>query len=306
MPLSMLQRIGEVEVRPIRMTLQLANRSIKYPHGVVEDLLVKVDKFWFPVDFVVMDMEEDSEVPLILGRPFMKTAKVIIDVDDGKLKVRVQDDEVNFNVFEAMKHSSDKACCFRVDVIDELCMEAQKTFSVATPLEKALMSAVSEINNEEEKEIQKCLEELDKAKEISPNSTSVQELNKEEKSQPQKLELKQLPSHLKYVFLEASGGKPVIISSSLSVEEEKKLVEVLKANEGATGWTLSDLKGISPSYCMHRILMEQDYRPVAQPQRCLNPTMKEVVRKEVIKLLEAGMIYPISDSAWVSPVQAVP
>nr|KYP72402.1 Retrovirus-related Pol polyprotein from transposon opus [Cajanus cajan] len=90
------------------------------------------------------------------------------------------------------------------------------------------------------------------------------------------------------------------------MEEEKKLVEVLKANEGAIGWTLSDLKGISPSYCMHRILMQQDYRPMAQPQRRLNPTMKEVVRKEVIKLLEAGMIYPISDSAWVSPVQVVP
>nr|KYP63753.1 hypothetical protein KK1_018335 [Cajanus cajan] len=230
MPLSMLQRIGQVEVRPTRMTLQLADRSIKYPHGIVEDLLVKVDKFWFPVDFVVMDMEEDSEVPLILGRPFMKTAKVIIDVDDGKLKVRVQDDEVNFDVFEAMKHPSDKAGCFRVDVnIDDLCMEAQWNFSVATPLEKALMSAVSEINDEEEKEIQKCLEELDKAKEVSPNSASVQELNKGEKSQPQKLELKQLPIHLQYVFLEANGGKPVIISSSLSLEEENKLVEVLKA-----------------------------------------------------------------------------
>ncbi|XP_020207892.1 uncharacterized protein LOC109792853 [Cajanus cajan] len=93
MPLSMLQRIGDVEVKPTKMTLQLADRSIKYPHGIVEDLLVKVDKFFFPVDFVVMDMEEDSEVPLILGRPFMKTAKVIIDVDDGKLKVRVHGDE---------------------------------------------------------------------------------------------------------------------------------------------------------------------------------------------------------------------
>ncbi|XP_020231904.1 uncharacterized protein LOC109812366 [Cajanus cajan] len=78
MPLYMLQRIGDVEVKPTRMTLQLTDRSIKYPHGIVEDLLVKVDKFFFPVDFVVMDMEEDFEVPLILGRPFMKTAKVII------------------------------------------------------------------------------------------------------------------------------------------------------------------------------------------------------------------------------------
>jgi len=73
---------------------------------------------------------------------------------------------------------------------------------------------------------------------------------------------------------------------------------VLKANKGVIGWTLSDLKGISLSYCMHKL--------VAQPQRRLNPTMEEVIRKEVTKLLEAGMIYPISDSAWVSLVQIVP
>jgi len=120
MPLSMLRRIGDLEVKPTRMTLQLADKSLKYPYGVVEDVLVKVDKFIFLVDFVVMDIEEDIEVPLILGRPFMKTAKVIIDGDDGKLKVRMQDDEVNFNVFGAMQHTKDKQQCFKVDVIDEL------------------------------------------------------------------------------------------------------------------------------------------------------------------------------------------
>ncbi|BAU01143.1 hypothetical protein VIGAN_11030900, partial [Vigna angularis var. angularis] len=90
------------------MTLQLADRSIKYPQGVVEDVLVKVDKFLFPMDFVVMEMKEDTEIPLILGRPFMKTARVLIDVDEGKLKVRVEDEEVNFNVFEAMSHPNDE------------------------------------------------------------------------------------------------------------------------------------------------------------------------------------------------------
>jgi len=92
-PLSMLKKIGEIDVRPTRMTLQLADRYIKHPYGVIEDLLVKVDKFLFPVDFVVMDIEEDVDVPLILGRPFMKTTKVIIDVDKGKLKVCVEDEE---------------------------------------------------------------------------------------------------------------------------------------------------------------------------------------------------------------------
>ena len=98
----------------------------------------------------------------------------------------------------------------------------------------------------------------------------------------------------------------MIISSALSTFEEEKLLSVLRANEGAISWALSDLKGISPSFCMHKIHMEQDYRPVAQPQRRLNPTMKEVVKKEVMKLLEAEMIYPISDSSWVRPVQVIP
>jgi len=117
MPLSMLKKIGDVEVRATRMTMQLVDRSIKYSHGIIEDLLVKVDKFLFPVDFVVMDNEENVEVPLILGRSFMKTAKVIIDVDKGRLKVCVQDEEVNFNVFEAMKYLNDQKECFRMDMI---------------------------------------------------------------------------------------------------------------------------------------------------------------------------------------------
>ena len=113
-----------------------------------------------------------------------------------------------------------------------------------------------------------------------------------------KVELKMLSQHLKYVFLEGGSNKPVIISNSLSPLEEEKLIEVLKVNSRAIGWTISDLKGISPSYYMHRIFMEEDFKLVAQPQRRLNPVMKEEVRKEVLKLLDAGIIYPISDSAW--------
>jgi len=93
-PLSMIERIGEVKIKSTRMTLHLTDITIKHPYGIVEDIWVKVDQFLFLVDFVVMDMDEDSEVPLILGMPFMKIAKVMIDVDNGKLTVRVQGDEV--------------------------------------------------------------------------------------------------------------------------------------------------------------------------------------------------------------------
>jgi len=80
----------------------LVDKSIKYPYGVVEDVLVKVDKFIFPVDFVIVDMKEDDEVPLIIGRPFMKTARIIVDVDKGELQLRAQDEEVTFNLFDGL------------------------------------------------------------------------------------------------------------------------------------------------------------------------------------------------------------
>ena len=89
-------------------------------------------------------------------------------------------------------------------------------------------------------------------------------------------------------------------------KEEDQLVQILKSYKAAIGWHISDLKGISPSYCMHKINMGADYKPVRQPQRRPNPIMKEEVRKEVLKLLEAGLIYPILDSSWVSPVQVIP
>jgi len=147
---------------------------------------------------------------------------------------------------------------------------------------------------------------LDRQDSITDEETSFEELKSKTPSKKKKVELKILPNHLKYVFLEEDETKPVVISNALTSEEENRLVEILKKHKEAIGWHISDLKGISPAYCMHKIMMEEDYKPVRQPQRRLNPTMKEEVRKEVLKLLEAGLIYPISDSAWVSLVQVVP
>ena len=124
--------------------------------------------------------------------------------------------------------------------------------------------------------------------------------------QPPKMEQKPLPSHLKYAYLGVASTLPVIISASLTELEEEKLLRVLRDHKHALGWSLADLKGIRPSMCMHRILMEEGYKPSVEAQRRLNPTMKQVVRKEVLKWLDTGVIYPISDSAWVSPVQVVP
>ena len=112
MPLSIFRRLGLGEARLTTVTLQLAYRSLKHPRGVIEDVLVKVDKLIFLADFIVLDMEEDKEIPIILGRPFLSTGRAMIDMQMGELKLRVQDDEVKFNVFEVVRHSAESDTCF--------------------------------------------------------------------------------------------------------------------------------------------------------------------------------------------------
>ena len=105
------------------------------------------------------------------------------------------------------------------------------------------------------------------------------------------LELKPLPSHLKYSFLGAEETFHVIISSFLEMDQENQLLEILRTHRTALGWTIADIKGINPLICTHRIHLEEDVKPSRQPQRRLNPIMKEVIKKEVLKLLDIGVIY---------------
>uniref|UniRef100_A0A151UHL8 Retrovirus-related Pol polyprotein from transposon 17.6 n=1 Tax=Cajanus cajan TaxID=3821 RepID=A0A151UHL8_CAJCA len=196
----------------------------------------------------------DPGIPLILGRPFMKTARVIIDMDDGKLKVRVQDEEVNFNVFEAMKFPKDNKDCFRIDVLDDVCLETQSSFKNSSPLEKALSMFNEELDKVIEEEVQDVIDALNKGGSSLTNVQSKEELKKEVKDQIVKLELKQLPPQLKYVFLEDNGGKPIIISSQLSKEQEEKLIQVIKVNEGVIGLNQATRKDHYPLPFMDQML----------------------------------------------------
>ena len=109
-------------------------------------------------------------------------------------------------------------------------------------------------------------------------------------------ELKPLPDNLKYAYLDEKEIYHVIISANLSEKEEERLLKTLKKHRAAIGYTLDDLKGISPTLCQHKIKLEKDAKPVVDHQSQLNPKMKEVVRNEILKLLEAGIIYPVADS----------
>ena len=264
-----------------------------------------MEKFIFPADFIILDMQEDKEVPIILGRPFLATGRAMIDVQKGELRLRVQEEEVTFNVFNAIKHSHVADSCFRVDMLEAI---VSSQLVPSEPLETSLThDDPSSCEDETVQEYvnwmdsfgsnrRKCFESLgDSPSQLTPSI-----------EKPPIVEEKKLRNHLRYAYLGEDSTLPVIISSSLSNMEEEKLLKILKEHKETIGWSLADIKGIRPSMCMHRILLEEDSKPTMDAQRRLNPSMKEVVRKKVLKWLDAGVIYPISEGSWVSPVQVVP
>ncbi|RDX87720.1 hypothetical protein CR513_30764, partial [Mucuna pruriens] len=429
MPASTYRSLNFGDLEPTRMTIQLANRSIVQPLGVLEDVLVQVNKLIFSADFYVLDMEDETSrkgSTLILGRPFLMTARTKIDVHAGMLSMEFSDTLVQFNIFEAMKHPTKDHSLFGIDLLDEIveeyfqlnsssedikrsagstdeisCLEStdeeadyeevqdlpnvendpdeaevkvtetKKSFptQLATIFTTEIKSAnegrvkeeikvnsakksnrkantLAEIISTNEDQTQARVEinvppgsDSKAAQEVKVDSnptriettessrskqpkaevmsvhlvpsqdqvgqTDPSPLTEESPSPPPK-ELKPLPSHLKYAYLDSEQQLPVIIANSLLQEQEDKLLKVLRQHKKAIGWKLSDLPGINPSICMHRILMEEEVKPVRQQQRRLNPTILNVVKKEVSKLLAASIIYPILDSQWVSLVQVVP
>ncbi|XP_010245491.1 PREDICTED: uncharacterized protein LOC104589022 [Nelumbo nucifera] len=283
MHFSVFRKLGLKEPTPTTVSLQLTDRSIKYPRGVVEDVLVKVDKFIFLVDFIVLDMEEDYDMPLILGRPFLATERALIDVQQGKLSLRINDEEVIFNVFKAMKHSNNEKEVLMKYCIDDLVEIKFHAFRLDDPIENCIANSFNvkeQILDERHKEAigylgekqRGCVRKREKFLPLDISSSSSKAKPSIEK--PPTLELKPLPSHLKYVYLGNSSTLLVIISSYLTGLEEEKLIRVLREHKGVIGWSIGDIQGISPSVCMHKIMMEEGFKPMVQPQRRLNPNMK--------------------------------
>lgn len=315
MPYSVYQKLGLEGMKKTSMRLELADHSIKYPKGIVEDILVQVNTLILPADFVVMDMEDnpngDRVDPILLGRPFMATADTIIKVKDSTLSMTVLGETVQFKMLNALSQPSISLdSCFSIDVVDHEVSSKILQRKSNDALEAVLTQEEEDLCEPEFQEVVAALEVFPPyppsfrppIEPLGPSSTKLEPSI----VIPPKLELKPLPNNLKYTYLGANETLPVIIAAGLSSHEEESLIKVLKEHKTAIGWTIADIKGISPSMCMHRILMEEDSKPSRDAQRRLNPNMKEVVRAEVLKLLDVGIIYPISDSRWVSPVQVVP
>nr|GFA46087.1 DNA-directed DNA polymerase [Tanacetum cinerariifolium] len=475
------------------MTLELADRSI----DVAKDVYVKVRKFHFSADFVVVDFDADPRVPLILGRSFLKTGRALIDVFEGELTLRVVKEAITFNLDQTLRYSANynDNSINRIDVIEMACEEYSREVMALignreklsemdrTPLNEhcsaVLLKKLPEKLGDPGKFLISCdfprmdecmaeclaladlgasinimpfsvwkrlslpnltptcmtlelanhsishpvgvaedvyvkvanysgmtakriniidmackeysqevlgfsdkissgnptlfydpivsttsptltlfgnndfpLEEVDAFLAIEDEPTSsvfyqpyldpegdillleaflnddpslpplnqvnyLPEVRKELKiykaksnnslvDEPLIVELKYLPPHLEYAFLEGDDKLAVIIAKYLSMKEKTNLITVLKSHKRAIAWKLSDIKGIDPEFCTHKILMEEDFEPAFQHQRRVNPKIHDVIKQEVIKLLEARLIYPISDSLWVSPMHCIP
>ncbi|CAL9019025.1 unnamed protein product, partial [Prunus brigantina] len=223
MPYSVYLQLGLGELKATTISLQLADRSVKYPRGIVEDILVQVDKLILPADFVVLDMEEapihDRELPILLGRPFMATAKTIIDVQNGLLTMTVLGETVQFKVFESLSHPSSSFDCCSIDVLDSIVFSKFLLAQSNDPLQYVLSQSQNDFDEEVLIEIVAALEALKPypstfsplIEPLGPSTHLIPSVVK-----PPELELKPLPSHLKYAYLAEFETLPVIIASDLT------------------------------------------------------------------------------------------
>ena len=195
---------------------------------------------------------------------------------------------VELNIFHIRKQPLEYDKVQQVCLIEEIMEEAVEESSMEDPLEACFAQFGEDLD------LDKLLEQADAILEIAPLVRS----KKEETivSNPSKKELKHLSDNPKYKFLGPAKSLPVIIALDLVDAQEEKLLDVLREHKEAIGWTIEDIKGISPMVVMHKIHFEENAKPSREPQRRLNPAMQEVVRAEVIKLLDAVIIYPIFDS----------
>nr|GEV96607.1 reverse transcriptase domain-containing protein [Tanacetum cinerariifolium] len=221
------------------------------------------------------EVAKKSKFKVKKGRPFLSTAHALIDVYEGEITLRHDDQSLTLKCGDTPSISyNNLESLNKVDLIDATCEEYSQE----------VLGFTDVISTEV----------------VVPKNQSFKE------DEPPKVELKELPPHLEYAFLSDNKKWPIIIAKDLNSNKKTALINVLKTQKKAISWMLTDIKGIDPEFCSHIILLEEDYSPKVQSQRRVNRKIHDVIKKEVEKLLDAGLIYPISDSPWVSPIHCVP
>nr|GEX69559.1 reverse transcriptase domain-containing protein [Tanacetum cinerariifolium] len=271
-----------------KMVLELADQTISKPTGVAENVFAKVAKFYFPANFVILDFVADPRVPLILGRPFLSTAHALIDVYEGEITLRHDDQSLTLKCGDTPSISyNNLESLNKVDLIDATCEE----FS------QAVLGFTDDVSTEADAFI---------AIDDEPISSNIDATYYDPEGDILILEalLNNDPeplSNQKDFFPTLHKDLKVVEPKNQSEEDEPPEVELKELPpyfEKAIAWKLTDIKGINPEFCSHKILLEEDYSRKVQSQRRVNPKIHDVIKKEVEKLLDARLIYPISDSPW--------
>nr|GFB14998.1 reverse transcriptase domain-containing protein [Tanacetum cinerariifolium] len=287
MPYSVWKRLSLSDLTPTCMRLELADRSITSPVGIAEDVHVKVGSFDFLADFVIVDFDADPRVPLILGRSFLKTRKALIDVFEGELTLRVGKEAITFNLDQTSRYSAnyDDMTAKRIDVIDIACEEYSQevlgfsdtlTNGNLTPFSDPIVSTTSPtltpFGNSDF-----LLEEVDAllAVEDEPISSGYYQTYLDPEG-----DILLLESFLNYDRSPPPSEGNYLPEVHLSVEEKTALITILKSRKRAIAWKLSDIMGINPEFCTHKILMEEDFEPAVQHQRRVNPKIHDVIKQE--------------------------
>ncbi|XP_070055039.1 uncharacterized protein [Nicotiana tomentosiformis] len=284
MPYFVFKILGIGQQRHTYMRLQMVDRTMKNPLGIIDDVLVRVDKFILPPDFVILDCEVDYEVPIILGRLFLATRKALVNMEAGELTFRVGDEKVVFHICKSMRQPNSNEVCSFVDLATKVIVDdTSVVINVEDTLEDVLLN-----HDEDEKEgFVDCINTLQGMGSYSyePRKLSLDLENRKTPStkplieEHPTLELKSLPSHLRYEFLGPRSTLPIILSSCLINVQVDFTFAVLKRRKKSIGWTLANIRGISPTFCMHKIILVEDAKPSVEHQRRLNEAMQEVVKE---------------------------
>ncbi|XP_057247229.1 uncharacterized protein LOC130589728 [Beta vulgaris subsp. vulgaris] len=228
MPFLICNKLNLGALKCTQITLQMADRSVKYPFGILEDVPVRVEKFYIPVDFVVLDMEEDSQIPIILGIPFLCIVGAVIDIKYGSLTLSVGDDTITFKLTNDIKSPMLEHTCCRIHILDEIYGVSFSQF-----LSDELLETSLDLNDDLD---------IDTVADCKVMET----ICSTSEPQVKKLELKPLPSHLQYAFLDDAEECPVIVCTKLTDSQLSQLLTVLGMHKKAIGYSIDDLKGISP------------------------------------------------------------
>ncbi|KAD7478568.1 hypothetical protein E3N88_01704 [Mikania micrantha] len=271
-------------------TVVLADLTSKLPRGIVSDVIVMVEGFYYPVDFLVLDYaitDPLRQPTVILGRPFLATSNALINCRTGTVDMTFGNRKLQLNVFSNIANSRVNDECFMADIVDG-CLSHESggnTIGMCFACDRDELSMVKDMEEEDRK-----MEVLVASDGRPPWTIQVESLPdsidsklKPSLEEPPKSELKELPKHLKYAFLGENNTLPVIIAANLDEAQEEALMEVLVTHKAAIGWTIPDLRGISPSIVMHKIITDEKIKPSRDTQRRLNPNMREVLKKEVVK-----------------------